>query len=257
MLFILISLSGYSQRDYLYGIVSDSINSDRMIGVHITNPKAGLLTNTNENGTFKIPVQKGDSLVFTYVGYKSITYIVNENPSYALVNFYLTQEAIKLTEVEVNVFPEYWRFKQQIIDTQAMDSTHVVFGLDAIPLDAYKIAANEQKIQPPDYHAPTISIGFDVGGLTKKGKEKRKLDKLLAKQEMERAAYRKFNRDWIAEETKLKGDELTDFIAYCKFTPKYLAETTLFEIHGRMMALLDEFKSEKGELKNHNDSPGA
>ncbi len=228
-----------------------------MLGVHISNLNAGLLTNTNENGTFKIPVQPGDSLIISYVGYKSITYIIDENPPRDLVKFYLTQEAIQLTEVEVNVFPEYWRFKQQIIDTQTMDSTHVVFGLDAIPLDAYEVAANEQKISPPDYQAPAIAIGFDLGGLTKKGKEKKKLEEILAKQEMERAAYRKFNREWVGKETKLQGDELTDFIAYCKFTPKYLAETSVFEIHVRMMALLDEFKSEKGKSKDRNNSPGA
>lgn len=250
-------MCGFAQRDYLYGVVVDSISSEAMIGVHITNSNAGLLTNTNVNGTFKIPVIPGDSLTITYVGYESVTYIVPLERPKELVYFKLSQEATQLDEVVVNVFPEYWRFKQMIVDNQPIDSTHVVFGLDAIPLDAYALDANEQKITPTDYHAPALAIGFDLGGLTKKGKEKKKLQKILAQQEMERAAYRKFNREWIAKETKLSGDELTDFIAYCKFTTKYITESTLFEIHGRMMALLDEFKAERAESDNFNYSPGA
>lgn len=228
-----------------------------MIGVHISNLNAGLITNTNPNGTFKIPAQSGDSLKLTFVGYESIIFTVKENQPLELLSFRMKQAITQLTEVEVNVFPEYWRFKQMIVESQPVDSTHVVFGLDVIPLDAYAVEANEQKISPPDYHAPSISFGFNLGGLTKEGKEKRKLEKIIAMQEMERTAYRKFNRDWISRETELTGDELTDFIAYCKFNPKYLVESTLLEIRERMMALLKDFKSERDDQKNRSYHPGA
>ncbi|MEP1601238.1 carboxypeptidase-like regulatory domain-containing protein [Ekhidna sp.] len=255
--FIFLSLCGYSQRNYLYGVVTDSASADEMIGVHIRNLQAGLLTNTNPNGTFKIPVQPGDSLELTYVGYKSLTYVIPNGERTEVIYFHLSPAATQLAEVEVNVFPEYWRFKQLIIDSQPIDSSLVVFGLDAIPLNAYDLPANETKVRPPDYHAPAIAISFDMGGLTKKGKEQKKLQKILAQKEMERVAYRKFSRDWVAAETELTGDELTDFIAFCKFTPKYLIETSLFDIHENMMALLEEFKEKKSDSGNHRYNPGA
>lgn len=256
ILFALISFAGFAQRDYIYGVVLDSTTSEPMIGVHIRNITAGLLTNTNVDGEFKIPIKPGDSLVLTYIGFKSVVFNSFDQHSDEVLKFYLSQETTELPEVIVNVFPEYWRFKQQVIDTQEMDSSYVVFGLDAIPLDAYPLGANEEKIQPPDYHAPALAIGFDLGGLTKKGKEKKKLEKLLAKREIERSAYRKFNREWVAQETNLSGDTLTDFIAYCKFTPEYLVESTLFDIHQRMMALLDDFNKDR-EKSDDNYSPGA
>ena len=228
-----------------------------MIGVHVSNQNAGLLTNTNLNGTFKIPVQPGDSLLLTFVGYEPLTFVVPEGQETELLSFQMMQTVTQLAEVEVNVFPEYWRFKQMIVDSQPEDTEHVVFGLDAIPLNAYALEANEQKIVPENYQAPTLAIGFNLGGLTKEGKEKRKLEKILAKQEIERKAYLKFNREWIAKETKLNGDELTDFIAYCKFKPEYLANSTLFEIRERMMALLEDFKAEQGVSDNRSYHPGA
>ncbi|WP_462250931.1 carboxypeptidase-like regulatory domain-containing protein [Ekhidna sp.] len=252
---LFLSFYGFSQRDYLYGEVTDLNSSDPVIGAHIRNLSAGLITNTNENGRFKIPVQVGDSLVVTFVGYESIYYTLEDLKD--SIHFELVQMTTQLGEVEVNVFPEYSRFKDLIIETQPMDSSLVVFGLDAIPLDAYEVAANEMKIKPNNYQAPTIGIGFDLGGLTKKGKEKKKLNKILAQQELERSAFRKFNRDWVSQETKLKGDELTDFIAYCQFSTEYLVETTLFEIHKKMMALLDEFQAGKKRKRKDNFNPGA
>lgn len=254
---MLLSLCGFSQRDYIYGVVSDSSSSEAMIGVHVKNITAGSLTNTNLKGAFKIPAKSGDSLILSYIGYQNKIVVVDENTPKEIIYFKMSQNATMLNEVEVNVFPEYWRFKQLIVESQPVHSTLVVFGLDAIPLDAYELSANEQKIKPADYHAPTIGIGFDLGKLGKKGKEKRKVEKLLARQEMERAAHRKFNREWVAKETKLKGDELTDFIAFCKFTTEYLVESTVFDIHGRMMALLDDFQAQNDQQENKNYNPGA
>ena len=44
--------------------------------------------------------------------------------------------------------------------------------------------------------------------------------------------------------TDLSGEELTNFIAYCKFSIDYLVETTVYDIHLKMMALLVDFKAE-------------
>lgn len=199
----------------------------------------------------------GDTLVFTHIGYEEEEFIFEASSLSDRIEIWLTPEAVKLPEVEVTVFPEYWRFKQKILDTQPVDSSVVVFGLDAIPLNAYPLEANEQKIKPPNYDPPTIGIKFDMDGLTKKGKEKRKLKTILAQKNMRDRAHAKFNRDWVADATKLKGDELTDFIAYCKFTTKYILETSLFEIHERMMVLLADFKAEKEKSGNNRYSPGA
>ena len=241
----------------MYGHVADSTSSESMISVNVSNATSGLLTSTNANGIFRIPVRKGDSLTLTYIGYKSANYIVFVDQISDTLEFQLTPQVTQLGEVEVNVFPEYWQFKQQIIDYQEIDSSLIVFGLNNIPLDAYPLEANEEKLSPPDYHAPGLKVGFDLGGLSRKGKEKKKVEKMLAQKEMERNAYKKFNREWVSKETQLTGDELTDFIAYCSFTLEYLTEASLFEIQERMMAILDDFKAERKQSRQRNNTPGA
>ncbi len=253
---LLLALSGYAQRNYLYGEVTESATLEPIIGAHIRNTSAGLVTSTNVNGKFKIPVRAGDSLTITFVGYKTIKYYVKANTSDTL-NFRLKQEVTQLSEVEVNVFPEYARFKDLILETQPKDTAFIVSGLSEIPLDAFPIPVNEQDITPPDYYAPSLAVGFDLGGLSKKGKEKKKFQKILAKQQMVRIAQRKFNREWVANATKLSGDELTDFIAFCDFSVEYLVDATVFDIHQRMMALLDEFQADKKKKGGRDYNTGA
>ncbi len=255
--FLSISFVGFSQRDDLHGTVIDSISGDGLIGVHIGNLNSKKLTVTSIDGDFSIPVKENDTLVISHIGYKKETFIVATGWSDNLI-ISLTPQAIKLDEVQVSLLPEYQRFKQLVIETQPMDSSLVVFGLDAIPLDAYEKSANELKVGPTDLMAPAIGIGFDLGKLTKRHKEKKKLQKILARRELERVAYQKFNREWVAEETNLDGDELTDFIAFCQFTPEYIVNTRLYDIRKKMMALLEKFEEKRSHKKEENRfSPGA
>ncbi len=94
---------------------------------------------------------------------------------------------------------------------------------------------------------PTLGFRFNMDGLTKKGKERKKLKKILERKGTVFKAQSKFNREWVAKETKLAGDQLTSFIAYCNFTPEFLAETTLYVIHEKMMAKLNDFMAEVSE----------
>lgn len=243
-----------AQRIESSGTVFDSISNQPLHGAHIINLSTHKFTISDPGGRFFIPTQIGDTIRISYVGYESQEISVTRKTSFAVK---LSLAAIELDEVQVSIFPEYHRFKELIINTEPVDSAVTIHGIAEIPLDAYPIPVNERDVLPPDYHAPTFKVGFDLGGFTKSSKEKKKMEKILARQELERAAYRKFNREWIASETKLEGDELTNFIAYCKFTTQYLAETSLFEIKERMMVLLEEFQSKQNESDDNRYSPGA
>ena len=66
----------------------------------------------------------------------------------------------------------------------------------------------------------------------------------MQNQESRDKARTKFTRDWVSEMTRLEGDKLTSFIAYCNFSEKYLVETPEYVIHEDMMALLPKFLEE-------------
>ncbi len=235
------------------GTVTDSVSGEALHGAHIINLSSKKFAISDPDGKFSIPTQPGDTLRISYIGYESAEIIITEKTQLTIK---LPPAATLLDEVQVSIFPEYHHFKQLILDTEPVDST-MSFGFSGIPLDAYPVPVNEQNVRPPDYHAPSVGVSFDLGGFSKAGKEKKKMEKILARRELERIGYQKFNRQWVAEQTQLEGDELTDFIAFCKFTPKYLAKTSLFDINERMMVLLKEFQSEKDQADDNRYTPGA
>lgn len=237
------SLACLGQRTYVYGVVRDSASHQDMIGVHVQNIDAGSLTSTNEYGKFKLPSKPGDTLVFSSVGHKTLAWVATEEWfNGEEVEFLLPVNTIYLDEVVVGEFPEYRRFKDQIIKTQPEDTTFEVFGVPRVVMDPYPQMEKSEYLNPAFvFFHPVSAIHHSV---SKKEKEKRKMQQIRKQSHMVDLAEVKFTREWVSESTKLEGDKLTSFIAYCNFSNQYIAATPLYMIHERMMELLPEFLKE-------------
>jgi len=237
---LLISLASFSQRNYIYGVVRDSASQQDMIGVHIRNVDAGLLTSSDAYGKFKIPVQVGDTLALSSVGHTTLAWVAQEDWfEKEEIEFLLPVNTIYLDEVVVGEFPEYERFKEQIMNTKVMDSTFQVYGVPIVKMKEHNQLEKSQYLNPAYviFH-PLSAIHHSV---SKKEREKRKMQQINKQRFVTEKAQLKFTRDWISEATKLEGDKLTSFIAYCNFSTSYISETPEYMIHERMMALLPEF----------------
>ena len=250
--FLFILGAANAQRDYVYGVVRDSLSGDEMIGVHVRNIDAGQLTSTNEEGKFKMPAQVGDTLVFSSVGHKTLAWIAG--PTWfnrEEIEFLLPVNTIYLDEVVVGEFPEYERFKEMIIQEQPKDTTFKIFGVPEVVMDPYP------QLEKNEYLNPAFVFFHPVSALhhsfSKKEKEKRKMQQIRKRQHITSTAYQKFTREWVAENTSLEGDKLTSFIDYCNFSVDYLASATLFDIHQRMMALLPDFLEEYEEKEKFKE----
>ena len=253
---LLLSLLATGQELRFHGIITDLESGETVIGVHVQNISQKKLAISNAKGAFILPSEMGDSVLITHVGFDPQVFIMDGRLLAEAQIIRLTPSITSLAEVEVNIFPEYWRFKQMIIDTQPVDSS-LQFDLPKVAYSKHMTTSSQQLEEP--LLAPTIGIPFDLGGLTKKGKERKKLQLLLRQQYMKDLAYRKFSREWVADATNLSGNELTDFIEYCDFSIEYLNKTPLIDIHKEMMALLQQFKKERPDEGNQKDqyTPGA
>lgn len=95
-------------------------DSNTVSGVHVYIPKSGRGTTANPYGFFSLPVQEGDSVVLSAVGYKRAFYIIPEHKSESSMRLLVTlEEDIQfLEEIEVLPYPTEAMFKDAII---AMD----------------------------------------------------------------------------------------------------------------------------------------
>ena len=244
---LLFALTIFGQRQYIYGVVKDSATQEPMIGAHIQNLGAGSLTSTNERGRFKIPALSGDTILISSVGHKMLYWVVDSTWfDDEERDFLLPVNTIYLEEVVVGDFPVYERFKEMIIKEQPKDTTFRVFGVPEVVMDPYP------QLEKSEYLNPVYAFFHPVSALhhsfSKKEKEKRKMQQIRKRKYITQDAKLKFTREWVSENTKLKGDTLTSFIAYCNFSENYLASASQFEIYELMMDLLPKFleKYEEG-----------
>ncbi len=230
----------------MYGIVKDSTTKEEIIGTHIRNLSSDKLAIADEYGKFRLPVQVGDTLMLSNVGYQVLGWVAEESWfAEERVEFLLPVDTVYLEEVVIGEFPEYTRFKQMIVNAEVEDTSFWYHGVPQPSMEEHTVLEKKEFTNP--VFIATHPISFLHNAFSKKEKEKRKMQQISKNKHITTKARQKFTREWVGEMTKLQGDQLTDFIAFCKFTPKYIAETRLYIIHERMMALLDDFMVQQAE----------
>ena len=96
LILLFFSVSGYSQRSTVSGLVTDSITEAPLnrVSVKISGSLTG--TTTDANGTFRIQAKNGDILVFSSVGYEDKSIVFNNQE---LIHILLVQTSEELDEV--------------------------------------------------------------------------------------------------------------------------------------------------------------
>ncbi|CCG99871.1 hypothetical protein FAES_1862 [Fibrella aestuarina BUZ 2] len=105
------------------GIITGGKNSEPLPLARIFIPRAGKGVLSASNGYFALPVYPGDSVIFSYVGYKTQYHIIprrlTEQTYSAVVAL---QEDVKLlSEVKVYPYPTEELFKQALINMKLPD----------------------------------------------------------------------------------------------------------------------------------------
>ena len=97
-------------------VVSDR-TSDFLPNAYVFNPQSGRGTLTDDLGDFSIYVYPGDSLVFSYVGFKKKYYIIprlNEQTQSAIIH--MAESVTMLAEVKVYPYSTEEEFKKAFIE---------------------------------------------------------------------------------------------------------------------------------------------
>ena len=110
------------------GFVIDGKNDEPLPGAYIINERAGRGTLSNEKGYFVINVFPGDSLVFSYLGFKKQYHIIPRDVmlSYSAV-VELNEDAKMLKEVKVYPFSNEDEFKLALIEMELPDARERAF----------------------------------------------------------------------------------------------------------------------------------
>ncbi len=106
------------------GVVVGGKQSEILPGATIWIPKSGGSTATTNNGYFSLPVFPGDSIIFSYTGYRRQYLIIPKNyheASYS-AKIVLREDAITLREVKIYPFRNYEEFKKEFLAMNLPDA---------------------------------------------------------------------------------------------------------------------------------------
>ena len=99
------------------GVVMGKDSLTVIPGVHVYLPNGGRGTTTNPYGFFSLPVEVGDSIIFSSVGYKRSHFIIPPHDISSSLKVIVSMESDMtfLEEVQVFPFPTEEMFKQAVV----------------------------------------------------------------------------------------------------------------------------------------------
>ena len=105
------------------GVVVAGGNSERLPGAYIYIPKAGKGTLADHAGYFSIPVFPGDSIVYSYVGFKTQYHVIPRNynaETYSAI-IAMREDVQMLAEVRVYPYATEEEFKKAFLEMKLPD----------------------------------------------------------------------------------------------------------------------------------------
>lgn len=106
---LLVGSKAYAQGEQkaiiFTGVVVAGKSTERLPGAYIFIPKAGRGTLANNAGYFSIPVFPGDSIVYSYVGYKTQYHVIPRNYNAETYSAIIAMQESVTMLAEVRVYP--------------------------------------------------------------------------------------------------------------------------------------------------------
>ncbi|RDV13001.1 carboxypeptidase-like regulatory domain-containing protein [Pontibacter diazotrophicus] len=194
-LLLLCCLPAHAQKSIrLSGTVVEPDRNTPVPGATIVKVSTNLGVLSDEQGQFKIDISQSDTLLIRAVGFKPLLYLPSKLPVSELrVNIVLQEDSIMLGEVEVTSRPSQEMIDRALRNMKREQASQTkkpgyIPGLEPPP--------------PPPAPGPTIAspIGLMYDMFSKEGKERRKLEELKQREELERRQkeeedYNRFFKD--------------------------------------------------------------
>jgi hypothetical protein len=192
------------------GIVIDNDTRERLAVVVIHNLNNHKLWYNTLKGEFKIDAQVGDKLVFTKQDYRPDTLLVG---SMANIIVYMQRLAIMLREVTIT--------DSMHTPLQRLLATQKEFSM------IYSPRLNPDAFSTVPGGGAGISIDAIYNSFSREGKDAAQLRSTIQSDYQQNVIDYRFNKSYVGNITKLKDQELVDFMR--KFRPSYYLVTNYTE----------------------------
>ena len=218
--FLILIFQVYSQRKNYSSSVFDGVTFIPIQGANVYNLNSKQYTFTDNNGNFTIFVDINDTLIISKSIYRQIVTVISRK-NLEIINdeYYLFYKAILLKEVKVmSLNPNYEQFKKDLAQMKLPDIYNKMEGIELSEED--KMNAEYSTKGPNLLRNTALSspITYLYNSFSKKAKMKQLYSEMLQYEEEIDKVPAKYNREIVTEITGLKGDNLMEFMVFCKFS---------------------------------------
>ncbi len=223
---------------FFKGRVLDSLTRKPLAFAHIINTSRKTATISDTLGYFYIRTSPGETLQLTAIGFASTTFDIGYNilRSRFIHDILLQPIIYSIEAVRINPLGSYLQFKKRFSTLQLPPSEYEIH-----PSVLQEIEEGTDTLDM--LIAPAISpVTALYNLLSKEGKSKRKLRKLLDQEAFERQVDFKFSPDIVSHVTGYTGFDLYEFIEFCSFKKDFLLDATYYEITQAILAKQQEFE---------------
>jgi len=219
---LLFSCPGFAQH-FLTGKVLKRDSKEFLISVSIENKTQRRHDLSDERGTFRIQSSQGDVLIFSHVGYRSDTIVVDTSMQAGDYPVYMEPKAQMLRAVEVGSLSNY-----QLDSMARREEYSWVYDHGT----------------PPRLERKRTGDGVGVSmnifrNASREDQDREKLKKRLMREEEEHYIDFRYSREYVSRLTKLKGDSLQQFMMHFRPTYDYCRKAANVDI---LVYVNDSFK---------------
>lgn len=220
------TVSGTVRNNSDYEPISFALVKNQMLNIRVT---------ADEEGKYSIPINRGDLLKITAIGYEDGFYIINDSSDF-IRNFpiQLKPRIYELKEFTLTPYKTVLQFKNAIVQLELPEekpapTLNLPFIKHHLP--------TEDDLGGISFTSP---ISFIYNTFSHKGKMIKKYKRVLAEDKNNKLVQKRFSRNIVAKIVPIENvEELDAFIEFCNFDFDFLLHASDYEL---IAAIQKKFK---------------
>jgi hypothetical protein len=230
IIFLFLSICSFAQENVLLtGQVRDMTTGHALPGVHVINLGDSAATISDLQGIFRIPVQIGDSIAYSSIGFTERVYLITDsllgvNPFYVG----MAPQVYQLGEVTVNPLGSKAQFRKEFMDLNLADDKLEIDGLINNVERDFPVWEDAEEIKKLKYALNPISYLYY--NFNKRAKSRQEYRRLVSTDHKRDEARAKFDTLAVSKYTGLKGDSLFLFMNFCALSETFLYRASSYDI---------------------------
>ena len=240
LVFLICSETHAQRRDFNFRFDARIMDSDTAVAVprtHIINKTQNRGTTSDDFGFFTVTANVGDSIIFSSMGYESLTIVAHDS-------MYTNNRIIKLkpavyilTALDVGLLSTYDRFRRDIMSMEAQKAYDMAFDISRYEVFTPPLP-NHGGINVPFLASP-VTFLYNLWSV--EGKNYRHYMSVINGTAEFIIIGEKFNGFIVKELTGFENDELIRFMSFCRFSKDYLLVASEMEIRRAIMNKYREY----------------